>query len=221
LRITNVECRMKKELKGLIERPEKKKIYVVSIRQTDLGKIHRLILTSLSKGQAISPQGIADNININLDAVTRHLKTLDENDIIRFKEGKIESAYPFTTKPTTHQLIIGQSKTYALCAVDALGVPSMLQKDVSITSSCSYCEKSIAVDFQQSEVNANPGNLVVWMPRKKVEGKSVNCMCPHIDFFCNREHADSWQEKIGYQGVVLNLREAIEVGEFIFGDFLK
>ncbi|TET54084.1 MAG: hypothetical protein E3J54_02850 [Actinobacteria bacterium] len=213
---------MKKELKNLIEQVEKKKKYLASIRQMQIASVHRFILYSLSKGQLVESHDIANNLNIDIGITTKHLQTLDEKDIIKFKEGKIKSAYPFATKPTRHEVkIANQNRTFALCAIDALGIPSMMRKDVLVTSSCPYCERSITIEFKGEKITTKPNNSIVWQPTKKIEGKVADDLCPHIDFFCNTKHAGSWQEKVGYEGISLSLEESIEIGKFIFGGFLK
>jgi hypothetical protein len=75
-----------------------------------------------------------------VDAV---LRRLDEVDVIHLAEdGKsVAAAYPFSGAEMLHLVTPhaeGYRPVYAMCAVDALGIPFMLGCDVSIRSRCRH-----------------------------------------------------------------------------------
>jgi hypothetical protein len=67
-------------------------------------------------------------------------------------EARIISAYPFSGVPTAHQVLIGgRNLLYAMCAIDALGIPFMLGQGARIRSTCLGA-------FKQTDRNRNrPG----------------------------------------------------------------
>lgn len=210
-----------KKLKNLIERVEQKKDYLASIRQTQLGQVHRFILKTLSEGKEVNVEELAQQLELSPEIALKHLQTLHENDIIKFKEREVKSAYPFAAKTTQHKLSIDGNTAYALCAIDALGVPFMLNKDIAIESSCTYCEQPVTVKFNSLKAKAMPANSVVWIPLVKTINRASDDICPRIDFFCSQDHASSWQTKVSYDGVTLDLKKAIDLGKYFFGDFLN
>jgi hypothetical protein len=49
--------------------------------------------------------------------------------------GVIVAAYPFSGVPTLHQAqLAGRKPVYAMCTVDALGIPFMFEQDATISS---------------------------------------------------------------------------------------
>ncbi len=49
---------------------------------------------------------------------------------------RIAAAYPFSSTPTAHRVRIGDRTLHALCAIDALGIPFMLDVLALIRSEC-------------------------------------------------------------------------------------
>jgi hypothetical protein len=64
------------------------------------------------------------------------------------EEGRITVAYPFSTAPTEHLVEIGDGpRVWAMCAIDALGIPVMLGRDAVITSTDPASGQAIRVEF--------------------------------------------------------------------------
>src|SRR5215472_2175631 len=65
---------------------------------------------------------------------------------------RIVAAYPFSAKPTVHIVYLpdGQAR-FALCAIDALGMPLMLRSNATITSVCEHCGREIAVEVRRGK----------------------------------------------------------------------
>jgi hypothetical protein len=75
--------------------------------------------------------------------------------------GSISIAYPFSGRPTPHRVeLAGGPAVFAMCAVDALGIPQMLRRDGRISS----------VDPASGPVD--------------------DCCCPFINFHINPEAAE-------------------------------
>lgn len=75
--------------------------------------------------------------DLGLDSASA-LTRLHQLDLIRLDQtgSTIAAAYPFSGQPTAHRIAIaGAQPVYAMCAVDALGIPFMLDRDTRINLS--------------------------------------------------------------------------------------
>lgn len=82
---------------------------------------------------------------------------------------RISAAYPFSNKPTSHRVEIGDRTVYALCAIDALGIPFMLDAPALIRSECFWCHAPVEVHVEDGGISKHqPGNLVAWYPERRV-----------------------------------------------------
>lgn len=136
---------------------------------------------------------------------------------------RIAAAYPFSSTPTAYRVEIGDRTVYALCAIDALGIPFMLDAPALIRSECFWCHAAVEVHVEDGEISKHqPANLVAWYPEKKTDGCVATSRCILINFFCSPEDLAAWGAgNPGEQGMVLSLREALQAGQIIFGDMLR
>jgi mercuric ion transport protein len=182
-------------------------------------------------GRAPSRQEILETVRLrSLDEVQGILDRLAALDLIDLdpESREIRSAYPFSAEATNHLVTFHEwaeaKAVYALCAVDALGLPFMFGRDVSITSSCAHCGKPIALEVRNRAVAIRtPAETVVWRGSRTANGESVaRTFCPTVNFFCSPAHAAAWQQsQLGASGLVLNLGEALYLGKGIFEDYLN
>jgi hypothetical protein len=114
--------------------------------------------------------------------------------------------------PTAHRVTVGGATIYANCAVDALAVPPMADEPVRIESVCGHCGTAITVAMHGRRLlRYEPPAPVVFYPEKEccAPGPAVLTRCPHIQFFCGRDHALRWQEAhADLRGAVLDLPAA-------------
>lgn len=204
----------------------KKKEYLSRIKMTLTDRVRTEILSQFAiRGQAPSISGIAENLSVSGEVVKQALNDLAHYDlVVADADGdKISSAYPFSSTPTAHQVKLEDGgQAYALCAVDALGVSSMLGIPASIKSSCFQCGGDIDISINGGSVlGVAPSDIAVWLSTTDGCGCTAETMCPLINFFCSAEHLNEWrQANPEEQGFVLDLNQALELGRLIFGDFL-
>ena len=56
-------------------------------------------------------------------------------DVVHISNGVVTVAYPFSGTPTPHRVKLdGMPAVYAMCAIDALGLPAMADRNGRITS---------------------------------------------------------------------------------------
>lgn len=158
--------------------------------------------------------------------VTRICRALTEKDLIVWDEARqcVQSAYPFSGLPTGHTVHLKEGPAvFALCAVDALGMPVMLGQAANIFSRCAHCNARVEVAVSADGLGRyHPRDSVVWFPL----GEDVWCpvaesRCPDINFFCSTEHCDSCVQGRGRpEGLRMTMTEAFDVGREIFGTLL-
>lgn len=136
---------------------------------------------------------------------------------------RITAAYPFSSKPTGHQVEIAGRTLHALCAIDALGIPFMLGASGVIRSECFWCHAVVEVDVADGEIRTHrPAGLVAWYPEKDSCGCVATSRCVLINFFCTADHLAAWRRaNPGEQGTALTLEEAVEAGRTIFENLLR
>ncbi len=181
-------------------------------------------------GRAPTPQEIADRFGFTSPhEVQNILERLHSLDLLYLnpESRAIRLAYPFSTAPTRHVVRFpGWAETkpvYAPCAVDALGIPFMLQRDVSIASSCASCQKPLAIEVRDRMIAAcTPTETVLWVGTAYCEHAATS-ICPTIDFFCSSAHVAAWRQERSpaEAGSVLDLGEALYLARGTFGDVLR
>ncbi len=180
-------------------------------------------------GRSPTPQEITDRFGFTSPHdVQTILERLHELDLLYLdpESRAIRLAYPFSTAPTRHVVRFhgwAEAKpVYAPCAVDALGIPFMLGRDLSIASSCAYCQKPLAIEVRDRMITAcTTAETVLWVGTAYCDHAATS-ICPTLDFFCSSAHVGAWrQERPGETGHVLDLGEALYVAKGTFENLLN
>jgi hypothetical protein len=139
------------------------------------------------------------------------------------ESGVITAAYPFSGVPTPHRVVVaGGRPVYAMCAIDALGIPFMLGVDATITSLDPVSQAPIRVEVRDGMAVWDPPTAAVLTASlEDADGpKAVTC-CPEMNFFATAEAAEAYHRRHPeLSGRVLTQAEAIEQGIQYFGDLL-
>lgn len=161
----------------------------------------------------------------DLAQVETNLTTLEAKELIYRDRttGDILAAYPFSATPTLHRVEFqGVHSVFAMCAVDALGIPFMLDTDATIHSQCSHCGDAVWVMVVNGETTYTPDGLVVAYTPVNASCCPATDQCPLINFFCSPAHAQAWQEQNPHLTVeILTLPEAVQCGTRLFGNLLN
>lgn len=187
--------------------------------------VRRTILESFPKlGRAPTVDETSIAIKIPVDETTSIFEQLNDNDIIYLKPGthKIEGAYPFSNSKTRYGVTIeGKGSCFAMCAIDALGVPYMFDSDTTFDSSCARCDRDIHIEIKNGAIVAETRpKVVVWAGTKRC-GPAATSICRTLLFMCSAEHLEDWEKENPGEGMALSLPEALYVGGEIFKDFLR
>jgi Alkylmercury lyase len=162
--------------------------------------------------------------SLELD-VEQALRRLAEEDLVHRgrTDGQIVVAYPFSGVPTPHRVRIGGgSEAYAMCAVDALGIPFMLGESVGINSRDPLSDEEIAVRLEpEGSLDWRPKTAVVLWGGAGTDGPSATACCPFVHFFASSDTARVYlAERPRMTGEILAMPAAAQAGRAIFGDLL-
>jgi hypothetical protein len=177
------------------------------------------------------------------DCVAQDLLQLDATT------GRTRAAYPFSGVPTVHRVMLvprpagGQDEltrqqVFAMCALDALGIPLMLRREATIDSLDALTNERVEVHIAPVG-DASPATLASWSarwdppsavvyarPAEHEHEHDAGCAaagacCPITNFFADAAHARQWaQTQLVPDGVVLAPGEALDRAHALFGDVL-
>lgn len=130
-------------------------------RQTE---VFRKILRGFLDGGG--PIAVPEIVGASLDAATVHdaLAALDDDDLIRIRDGQVDIAYPFSASATPFVVRLpGGEARYACCAVDALGIAPMAGIRVEIRSRCHHCTALLELSVDPDRPRAEADGIILWI----------------------------------------------------------
>jgi NAD-dependent dihydropyrimidine dehydrogenase PreA subunit len=146
-------------------------------------------------------------------------------DAVHVANGVVVVAYPFSGTPTPHRVELdGLPAAYAMCAIDALGLPAMTGRDGIITSADPYDGTPITVTARGGTRSWNPATAVVVAGRATdcgTECTSFETMCPNTVFHASAENARAHLASHGgLDAAILDQDAAVECSRLNFGTLL-
>ncbi len=187
---------------------------------------HHLLVHFFQTGHPPAPENIPGALYLSDSAVERALDQIEaQGGIYRDPTtGKILAAYPFSAKPTDHIVrFAGGHSVYAMCAIDALGMPVMLNADAMIESKCAHCGKEIRVVVRDNALmEYTPQETRVWYIQADACCVAALEQCPSINFFCSPEHLAAWRaQNASERGEEFDVPGAFVRGREVFGNLLR
>jgi hypothetical protein len=161
--------------------------------------------------------------------------------------GAVRTAYPFSGVPTAHRMTLAPATgdaagdldtphVFAMCPLDALGVPLLLRRDARIASRDALTGEAIAVRVRVTDAAAlagaagwearwDPASTVVYARAPEHEHDcgvdAASACCPVINFFAAAAHARAWAAPHSIaDGVTLTQEEAMRRAQAEFGGLL-
>lgn len=187
-----------------------------------------LLRMHAEQGRAPAIVDLAGRVGLSASQLQAVLTSLEARDVlVRDKgTGRIIGAYPFTQATTEHRVDLGAQTLNAMCAIDALGIGAMYDRDVRIRSSCRMCGISIEVATLNSGRELaywTPETAIVWSGIRYEHGCAANSLCKVLAFFCSDAHLAAWRQQQGEEarGFRLSMEEGLETGRAIFENSLK
>lgn len=155
------------------------------------------------------------------------LERLRQRDLVVLGTSKdrIIGAYPFTDRDTGHRVQFDDLTVNAMCAIDALGIGAMCEREIAILSHCPACDRPIRVTTQACGTmlgSYDPRSAAVWSALNYAGGCGATSSCMTTAFFCSGRHLERWRavKHAGIHGQRLSVDHAHEVGVAIFSPML-
>lgn len=184
-------------------------------------RLHRVLIQAfLDQGMVLPPERLASEAAIAVTDLPAYLQTLAAADYLALDAtGQIACLYPFSPTPTPHVVFIDGQPRYAMCSIDALGIPAMLGQELDVEGRCAVCNIPIAARVRPGAiVDADPPEALVVARRDEDEPAFAAC-CPFTVFACGQKHADQFMRRIAGTHT-LTLPEALTHAEKIFANLL-
>jgi hypothetical protein len=184
-------------------------------------RLHRaLVDVVLKTGRVPELSALATQMDALPEAIKDGLRDLAAADYLALDaSGHVTCLYPLSVVPTPHAVVVNGSRRFAMCAIDALGMPAMLDQEPDIEGSCAICDVPISLRVRpRTIVSVAPAATMVVARRDEAEPAFATC-CPFTVFVCGQEHADQFVRRIAGASV-LSLPDALQHAEAIFGGLL-
>jgi Alkylmercury lyase len=152
------------------------------------------------------------------------LQKLSREDLVHHDaDGAITVAYPFSGLRTQHRVRFPSGhEVDAMCAIDALGIASMLEEPIEIES-----RDPVSGDEVRARVASD--GAAEWWPESAVvvagailsQDEACCGCCPVLNFFAATANAERWlAEHSEVRGIPVSVEDAAAAGRAIFGGVL-
>lgn len=192
------------------------------------GIVHQFILkTFATTGRSPTLEDIQQEFKLSsIGEADKLVADLERLGAIHRNPGdrEITHAYPFSNEPTPHHVQLADGpRVYAMCALDALGIPFMLKQDATIHSVCAQCAGEIQIQIQSERITTySSERIVIWYPHVQEECVAAVDLCHQLNFFCSVDHLERWNgEHPEKRGHLLTLEQALEGGRRTFETLLQ
>lgn len=187
--------------------------------------LHRQLLKAfLADGRPPRPAELRQLASVLGLAPGEAMRRLADADLVHTDPvtGAATTAYPFSGVPTPHVVSVDGAPTlYAMCAIDALGIPLMVGRDAVISSVCPATGDTITVERRAGTWLWQPATAVVVTAGTGAGGPSLRCTCPFISFHVTAEHAAAYLQRAAPAGGrIVTQSEAVDAAEAEFGRLL-
>ncbi|WP_407935591.1 alkylmercury lyase family protein [Jatrophihabitans cynanchi] len=187
--------------------------------------VHRAILRAFaSTGRAPAAAELESIAAVHGATAHEVLVNLHNMDAVRLDaDNQIAVAYPFSATPTRHRVRLTSGiEVWAMCAIDALGMPAMLDTDAVITSSDPANGRPVTVTVADGRYLWDPVTAVVFLSATAgSDAPSAETCCNDLNFFTTPASAQTWIDAHPQlRGDILDRARAEHRGQRIFGTLL-
>lgn len=183
--------------------------------------LYRALLGALVDGTAPALTAAADDAGLTEVQARAALTRLADAELVAVDgDGHLLGVFPLSAVPTRHTVRLHDGRVlYAMCAVDALGVPAMLDQPGVVVSSDPITGQPVTITLTADRAEADPPSAVVLLARAG-SGTPASVRCSVIDFYADNHAARSALDTPGMKGVVLRIPDAVALGVALFGRLL-
>jgi Alkylmercury lyase len=190
-----------------------------------LRQLHQHILRHFAQhATAPEPQRLrewAKQLDIELSEALDQLVSVDLVEA-EPATARLLGAYPFSAIPRGHKAqLAGGPTVEAYCAIDALGIPAMLDRDVVISSRDPDTGQPIRITVTNGQASWRPNEAVVVLGSRPSCGPTACQNCPYITFHSSSATAAAHLQAADLAGEILTQPQALAAGALLFGDLLR
>lgn len=182
--------------------------------------IHQAILRSFATTGAPPPPTLLDQTAAAFrTSAGVVLQRLHERDVIRLDSAaRIRAAYPFSAVPAGHRVqLAGGPTVEAMCVIDALGIPAMLETDVVITTTAPGGDHTITVTVTGGQATWDPPTAVAFLSAQAGDGPSADTCCNYLNAFPDHNAGQAWTvAHPDVPGELVTPGQAEQLGRHIF-----
>ncbi len=169
----------------------------------DVRRTHRVVLEAyLASGE---PPAIG-----TLDS--SHLDRLTSVDAVVVTNGAITGAYPFSSEPTGHAVVIGEVVVGAMCSLDALAVGPVFDVASEVYSSCAVTGAPIRIG-DRAQVS---DEIFMGIHFADPSSCAATSLCRQMVFLAGEDAAATWAGAYPGARAVYTLTDAIDFAERFF-----
>ncbi|RVH53118.1 bifunctional organomercurial lyase/mercury(II) reductase MerBA [Sinorhizobium meliloti] len=184
-----------------------------------------LLQLYVEDGRAPKRSALAERAELSEAAIRPLLADLRRRDLVVLDDDRIVGAYPLTDRDTGHRVTLDGCVLNAMCAVDALGIGAMTDRDIAIASACRHCGAPIRITTRErgrALADVAPRAAVLWLSVRYEGGCAASSLCATTAFFCSDEHLSAWRNgrSADGPGFRLTIAEGLEAGRALFGPSL-
>ena len=104
------------------------------------------------------------------ESVHDALAKLDDEDMIRISDGRVDLAYPFSASPTPFLVCFQDGRErHVCCAVDALGVAPMVGQAVEIRARCHHSGTPLQFATTPEGPGREADGVMLWVGKRTEE----------------------------------------------------
>ena len=152
------------------------------------------------------------------------LERLADADLVHAgPDGHIAVAYPFSGSDRgVHVRHNGGAEVWAMCAIDALGIPQMWGGDVVIDAVDPFSQEAVQVESRDGRLSWRPEEAVVLLADNGCGPTSAESTCPLITFHASEQNALSHLKSLpGAKGEILSQGKASDLAGHLFAGLLS
>jgi hypothetical protein len=150
---------------------------------------------------------------------------LARDDLVHLDaDGEIAVGYPFSGHPTAHRVRFPSGhETFAMCAIDALGIAPMFDQAIEINSLDPLTGAPIHVRVApEGDATWEPDTAAVGAGALGRHGDACDSCCSDLNFFATQENAERWFDGRSHtRGRVVSMDDAIAAGRAVFGNVFE
>jgi hypothetical protein len=182
-------------------------------------RVRTAAFQAIYRGEKLSAAQLAHRLAEPAERVQMAVRSLLERGLVTADgTGRLTGSHGLSLVPSDHRVTFDVGQRYVWCAVDAVGIPAALGVDAEVTSRCFFCGEPVALTIEKGEPQSPSADLLfIGLGVAGSTGRINDDLCPMINFFCSRGHAEAWATTAG-QANIMSVRQAADVGRREWAD---